>query len=101
VEKGYDPVTKENKTGIPEWPLVIQDIVVDTHNPDDDTDTCRLKYDRKPGGGSVLMRAQASRSPACMQKLCMHDCPNQRSSWCGSSTHPGTAPGLTLSRLSR
>jgi hypothetical protein len=50
VEKGYDPVTKEDKPGVPEWPLVIQDMVVDTPIAGDPPGVCRLKYDRMPGG---------------------------------------------------
>ena len=38
------------KPGVPEWPMVIQDMVVDTPIAGDDPGVCRLKYDRKPGG---------------------------------------------------
>jgi hypothetical protein len=39
-----------NVEGLPEWPLMIQDAVVDTQHADDEAGVCRLKYDRKPGG---------------------------------------------------
>lgn len=42
VEKNTDI----GKKGVPEWPLIIQNIVVDTHNPSDEAGTCRLKYHR-------------------------------------------------------
>ena len=42
------------KPGVPEWPMVIQDMVVDTPIAGDPAGVCRLKYDRAPGGGSTL-----------------------------------------------
>jgi hypothetical protein len=41
VEAGVD-----GKLGIKEWPMVIQDAVVDTPHAGDDAGVCRLKYDR-------------------------------------------------------
>lgn len=35
-----------NGPGIKEWPMVIQDAVVDTPHAGDPADVCRLKYDR-------------------------------------------------------
>ena len=46
------------KPGVPEFPLVIQDMVVDTPIAGDPAGVCRLKYDRKPGGGSTQMHPQ-------------------------------------------
>jgi hypothetical protein len=54
VEKHLDA----GKPGIPEWPLLIQDAVVDTPIAGDPDGVCRLKYDRKPGGEFVLMCPQ-------------------------------------------
>jgi hypothetical protein len=45
------------KPGVPEFPLVIQDMVVDTPIAGDPAGVCRLKYDRKPGGGSTQLYA--------------------------------------------
>ena len=35
---------------LPEWPILIQDAVVDTPHSGDPAGVCRLKYDRKVGG---------------------------------------------------
>ena len=35
---------------LPEWPILIQDAVVDTPHAGDPAGVCRLKYDRKEGG---------------------------------------------------
>lgn len=42
VEQNLDA----GKPGVPEWPLIIQDIVVDTPVAGDPAGICRLKYDR-------------------------------------------------------
>lgn len=58
MEKGIDPVTKENKTGITEWPMFFTDMVVDEQKfgaEEKAAGICRLKYDRLPGGEPVLM----------------------------------------------
>ena len=39
-----------NVAALPEWPILIQDAVVDTPHAGDPAGVCRLKYDRKEGG---------------------------------------------------
>ena len=42
----YNVEAGPNGPGIKEWPMVIQDAVVDTPHAGDPADVCRLKYDR-------------------------------------------------------
>ena len=55
------------KPGVPEFPLVIQDMVVDTPIAGDPAGVCRLKYDRKPGGGFTQLHAPCQ---VCMLHCC-------------------------------
>jgi hypothetical protein len=41
---------------LPEWPILIQDAVVDTPHSGDPAGVCRLKYDRKVGGEPAVFR---------------------------------------------
>ena len=45
-----------NVAALPEWPILIQDAVVDTPHAGDPAGVCRLKYDRKVGGEAAKLQ---------------------------------------------
>ena len=53
----YNVEAVNGKPGVPEWPMVIQDMVVDMPHAGDPSDVCRLKYDRL--GEAAQIRIQA------------------------------------------